>query len=205
MPARNLVKQYTPDGYYHVYSRGVNKALVFKTEKDYAVFLGLLKRYLSPTASAKPDRHKYPTYYDKIELIAYALMPNHFHLMLHQLDDERALASFMRSIMTSYSMYFNKTYERVGPVFQSSYKAKLITNDKYLHHISRYIHLNPDNWRQSDKTSLGYFTNQRHSDWVRPHKVIEMFKAQYGDNYIDFVASYESRKDELDDTEWDLV
>jgi len=69
-------------------------------------------------------------------------MPNHFHLELKQ-KNKKEIESFMRSLVTKYSKYFNKKYERVGPLFQGRYKAVLILNTDYLLYLNRYIHLNP--------------------------------------------------------------
>jgi hypothetical protein len=69
-------------------------------------------------------------------------MPNHFHLELKQIG-KKDIEFFMRSLITKYSKYFNKKYSRVGPLFQSRYKAVLIQNTEYLLYLSKYIHLNP--------------------------------------------------------------
>jgi len=69
-------------------------------------------------------------------------MENHFHLILKQISRD-AITTFMRCIMNSYTKYFNKKYERVGPLFQGKFKALLVDKDEYLLHLTRYIHLNP--------------------------------------------------------------
>lgn len=202
MPGRNIIKQYAAESYYHIYTRGVNKQATFLGEADYAVFVGLLKRYLSEQPAKSASRHIYPTYRDRIELLAYALMPNHVHLFIYQ-RDERAISEFMRSLMTSYGMSFNRVHKRVGPVFQSRYRASLISDDAYLEHISRYIHLNPTDWRTSDKTSLDYYRGTRKSDWVRPKRVLDKFTSS--EMYLKFVEDYEAQKQMLDELKWELA
>ena len=64
-------------------------------------------------------------YHDQIELLAYCLMPNHFHFLIRQTTD-RGIAEFMQSLVLKYVMYFNKKYKRVGSLFQSRYKTVLI-------------------------------------------------------------------------------
>ena len=81
-------------------------------------------------------------YFNKIELLCYVLMPNHFHLEIRQ-KNKNDMEDFMRSLITKYSKYFNKRYDRVGPLFQGRYNAILISNERYLLHLGRYIHLNP--------------------------------------------------------------
>ena len=170
-----LYKRYAPDSFYHIYSRGVNKEPIFKSDKDIEVFCSLFKRYLSKELERSPSRHYYPNYNGQIELLAYALMPNHFHILIYQAENERAIEEFMKSLLTSYGKYFNREYNRVGPVFQSRYLAKLIISEEHLFHISRYIHLNPDNWRNSPITSIDYYSGKRHADWVMPGRIEELF------------------------------
>ncbi|MFH0928470.1 MAG: transposase, partial [bacterium] len=80
------------------------------------------------------------------------LMPNHFHLMLEQLVDH-GIQKFMHKVLMGYVRYFNLKYDRVGRLYESSYKAKLLISDAQFSHLSRYIHLNPldlfdKNWRE---------------------------------------------------------
>ena len=202
MPGRNIVKKYAPESYYHVYSRGINKEVVFRSEEDYSVFLGLIKRYISEETPRNISRHSYQKFTDRITVLSFALMPNHIHLLLFQ-QDERAIAQFMKAVMTSYGMYFNKKYDRVGPVFQSNYRASLISEQRYLEHISRYIHLNPRNWEVSDKTSLQYYLGEKHADWLDPTKILELFRDT--DEFLRFVQDYESSKEILDELKWELA
>jgi REP element-mobilizing transposase RayT len=187
-------KQYAPESYYHIYSRGSNKQPIFLSEKDYSVFISLFKRYLSPEPEYNINHVTYPSYYGKIELLTFALMPNHFHLLIYQADDERIIEKFMRSLMTSYSKYFNREHRRVGPVFQSRYLAKRITNEAHLYHISRYIHLNPRNWRNSTLTSLDFYSGKRHANWIDPGKILQLFPNI--DAYMEFLEDYNPNEDE---------
>lgn len=194
MPTPNTRKYYLPDTYYHVYSRGVNKQEIFRDTADYIFFLSLLERYLSPKPQKKSNGQPAPSFADTISLLCFCLMPNHIHFLLYQYDDERAITQLLQRVFTSYSMYFNKKYERVGPLFQSRYLASMINNDAYLHHISRYIHRNPHLWRDYPYSSLSdYIDGAR--DWVRPGPVLELF----GDNpqtYLAFVESMDEDDEE---------
>jgi putative transposase len=90
-----------------------------------------------------------------VEILAFVLMPNHFHLILKQKKTD-GIAKFMQKIGTGYTMYFNKKYERVGSLFQGKFKAVLIENEAHYIHLPSYIHLNPIelmNYRGS--TSIG--------------------------------------------------
>ncbi len=202
MPGRNIIKVFTADSYYHVYNRGVAKLPVFLDDQDYRVFLGLFGRYLSNKPTLSNSRMKYPWYQSRLDVLAYCLMPNHIHLLIYQCD-EKALTEFMRSLMTSYGMYFNKRYRRVGPVFQSHYKANRISDDSYLEHISRYIHLNPRDWEDYSYSSLKYYLNQASAEWIKPDTILGLFPDQ--EQYLQFIRDYEGHKQMLDEIRWDLA
>ena len=160
MPAKNSEKTYISNGFYHIYNRGVEKRKIFLEEQDYRVFLSYLKLYLSPVEETIENTNKnsnldyeeksskifrlneLKNFFNKIKLISYVLMPNHFHLELQQIGI-KDIENFMRCLITKYTMYFNKKYKRVGPLFQGRYKAVSIFGNESLLDLSTYIHLNP--------------------------------------------------------------
>ena len=150
MPSKNTIRIYLAGGYYHIYNRGVEKREIFLDETDYEIFLYYLKSYLLSPDSPEHKRLPFSLHYEysscdlykRINLLAYCLMPNHFHLMVKQLD-EKAIIEFMKRLSNAYTEYFNKKYDRVGPLFQGRYKAVLIDCEEYFLHLSRYIHRNP--------------------------------------------------------------
>ena len=186
MPARNRVKEYVDDSYYHVYNRGVNRQKIFKTPGDYAVFLNLFKRYLSAKPTKDDKGRDYPWLHEEVKLLAFCLMPNHFHLLLYQTDPQ-AMTRLLSGVATSYTMYFNREYKRLGPLFQDVFKASLITNDAYLEHISRYIHLNPENYLTWEFSSMSYYLKQKQATWIDPKPILELFE---GTSYSKFLADY---------------
>lgn len=193
MPSKNTVKKFEPDQYYHVYNRGVEKRIIFVDSEDYIVFLGLIKKYLTGERVSHTDnRHKFKHLGEEIELLSYCLMPNHFHLLLYQ-HTNTAITVFMRKLATGYSMYFNRKYDRVGGLFQGIYKASLITSDPYLTHISRYIHLNPQEYREYSYSSLRYYLRPDTAPiWVMPSRILEIFDdspEKYGEFIDDYVLS----------------
>ncbi len=203
MPGRNTVKEYAPQSYYHVYTRGTHKQDVFLDDQDFSVFLGLLKRYLSEKPSTSAARVKYPWYHERLKVLCYCLMSNHVHLMLYQ-EDEKAIHVFMKSLLTSYGMYFNKKYDYVGPVFQSRYRAVRIDNQSYYEHISRYIHMNPKNWLEYPYSSLVHYRSSRSPEWLDTTTILNMFDNNI-EQYMDFLSDYKDHKELMEDLKWQLA
>lgn len=187
MPSRNIIKIYLEQGYYHLYNRGVEKRTIFQDKQDYTVFLYYLKRYLTkPPERINEIKPRFKDdLFDKIQLISYCLMPNHFHLLVKQIG-QRTIVDFMRVLINSYTQYFNKKYERVGALFQGTYKGALIDEESYLLHLTRYIHLNPLEILNSSKTktdladysysSYGEYLGQRNTLWIHPAEILAFFK-----------------------------
>ncbi|HTE57674.1 MAG TPA: transposase [Verrucomicrobiae bacterium] len=189
------MKVYGPQHVYHVYNRGNNKELVFRVSEDYAVFLNILKRYLGEKQENDSLGRLYKNFSSEIELVAFCLMPNHYHLLLYQ-ETADGITKLMKSITASYTGYFNKKYEHVGHVFQGTFKASLIDQESYWQHISRYIHLNPRQWRNWRWSSLPYYLGEKQSDWVKPERLLGVFE---GHDYLSFVSDHEDHKAMLDE------
>lgn len=114
------------NAFYHVFNRGINKQPIFLSEADYQFFLSKLQQL----------REKYDH-----SVYAFCLMPNHFHFSIQ--TRKIPISKIMSSLTTSYSMYFNRTYQHYGPVFQNRFKSILIENNSYFLKLSQYIYLNP--------------------------------------------------------------
>jgi len=201
MPSRHIEKVYADDAFYHVFNRGVEKRIIFQEDADYTYFTSLFSRYLGPEQQRDAKYRMSPNYSAELELLAYCLMPNHFHLMVYQRDKD-AMQKFMRSLCTAYSMYFNNKYSRVGSLFQDRYKAVRIAEASYYTHISRYIHLNPldmgENYLKYPHSSLQYWigSNSACPGWLKPSKAKEEFNSSQ--EYLVFLEDYREVKDELD-------
>ncbi len=141
--------------YYHIYNRGVDRSSVFRNVSDYRHFLLGLDFYrftncptklslysIAPLDKQRIIREAQNESGKHVSLYAYALMPNHFHLLVRQEQDE-GIHTFLFRAMNSYARYFNTKRKRVGPVFQGNFQAVRIESDEQLLHVSRYIHLNP--------------------------------------------------------------
>jgi putative transposase len=196
MPANNTIRVDEADSTYHIYARGVNRQNIFFSEDDYEFFVSLFDRYLGRRDTANMGIYgKYPSYRDNVALVSYCLLPNHFHLQMYQ-KDQYAISSLMKSIMTSFVKYINKKYSRSGPLFESRFKSKLISDDSHLLHLSRYIHLNRRRWKEYRHSSALYYINGNEPSWLDITKVLELFDSR--EDYISYVTEYEDRKRELD-------
>jgi len=146
------------DEIYHIYNQGNNREVIFKTDNDYIEFLQLFRRFVFPHC----------------KVLAYCLMPNHFHILFRE-TTENGISNMMEKALTGYAMYFNKKYNRVGPLFQSVFKAQHVNNDVYLRYLYAYIHLNPvklidKNWRERGAVDLertrGYLKGYKFSSYI---------------------------------------
>ncbi|NQT24612.1 transposase [candidate division KSB1 bacterium] len=125
MPTR--YKNISQNQYYHLYNRGVNKQQIFFSEDNYTYCLHLVKK--------NAERHQ-------IKIIAYCLMPNHYHFLVRP-EDEHSISRFIQSTFNSYVQALNKQLDRKGPLFEGRFKHVLVDKDEDLMHLIRYIHRNP--------------------------------------------------------------
>lgn len=202
MPSRNTIRLDTERTYYHVYARGASKQRIFYDNDDFSFFISLFKRYLSGEQAFNKVGEPYPVLAKDIELLAFCLMPNHFHLYVYQ-ETQGSLSLLMRGIMTSYSRYFNKKYNRTGSLFESRYKSLPITDDSQRIHISRYIHMNPRYWQRYSYSSLPYYLGKKKCSWLHSDKVMSDFSNST--DYFEFLETYASTKSEIDDTKLELA
>lgn len=137
---------------YHIYNRGNNKERIFFDEQDYRAFLFRLglgigikldelnKNDLTKSPKSRVRITKSPD--GLFKLHSFCLMPNHFHLLIEQCSDI-SISKLMSKVCTSFSMYINKKYKRVGHIFQDRFKSVIIENNQQLMWTSAYIHTNP--------------------------------------------------------------
>lgn len=188
---------YFRTGYiYHVFNRGVERRNLFQSTRDRERFVLLLEYYrfadipksFSHYLNLSLEEHKK---YSKtlqslphaIDILAYCLMPNHFHLLLRQQNDHGIIEA-ISNISNGYAKYFNTKYQRVGPLFQGPFKAVRIESDEQLLHVSRYIHLNPvvSGVISESKlftypwSSLATYLGTHPRPWVENHTVLEYFR-----------------------------
>jgi REP element-mobilizing transposase RayT len=136
-----------PDVLQHVMARGIEGRDIFRDKKDREAFLKRLSDLVT-----KGD----------VQLLAWCLMPNHFHLLLR--THVMSLATMMRRLMTGYAVWHNRRHDRKGHLFQNRYKSIVVEEDPYFLELLRYIHLNPVRAKLLDNISeLDRFSYTGHS------------------------------------------
>jgi putative transposase len=217
MPYRKVVL--APNQIYYVFNRGVAALPIYLDTKSYLRFLDLIEYYrFSNTPFSfsqlmslpKEEREKILIGLRRenaihVEILAYCLMPNHFHLLLKQISD-KGISVFMTNLQNSYVKYFNIKNERAGPLFQSMFKAIRVETDEQLLHVSRYIHLNPstayivepENLEDYRWLSLRDYLNKDSDSlsFVKSEAILSFFKKR--EDYGEFVLDQASYQRELD-------
>ena len=152
---------------YHLYTRGVEKRIIFMQESDKKRFILLLLlcngensirladfikiSQGEPLRKACEVREKSTPL---VDILAYVLMPNHIHLMVRE-RTEKGVSKFMLKLMTAYAMFFNTKYERSGPLFTRPFRSRHIDTDGYACWVFAYIHTNQIALKQSDWKRAG--------------------------------------------------
>ncbi|MCA9996714.1 MAG: transposase [Anaerolineales bacterium] len=171
---------YTPGHYYHIYNRGVERRPIFLNDRNWGFFIQRLRHYFADGV---------------VDMIAYCLMPNHYHLLVHVLCEDFG-RSVMQPFSTSYTKAINQEQSRVGSLFQGRYKGQMVDKNAYLVHLSRYIHRNPvaaglashpADWAFS---SYRDYVGLRNGTLPKPGIVLEQFAS---------VAAYAAYVEEGDD------
>jgi putative transposase len=112
--------------YYHIYNRGMSKSPIFREQSNYLFVLGKIKEYSKA---------------NNISMIAYNLMPNHYHFLTRQ-DGEEPARNLPQFVFNSYTKAYNKKYGHTGTLFEGRFHAKPVQTKSYLLHLCRYIHGN---------------------------------------------------------------
>jgi len=146
MPRRKV--QFIQGGYYHLYNRGAGRQPIFREPRNEDYLLRLLKRIAQEC---------------RLAVIAYCLLPNHYHWLVRQEGDVPA-GKLPTRVLGSYTQAFNQAYGRTGTLFEGPYQAIAVTTDVYLEHLCVYIHLNPVRHGLVDTPEAWVYSNYR--EWI---------------------------------------
>lgn len=176
---------------FHVLNRGVDKRNIFLDGQDYFRFVHNLFEFNDPSPvfnlgyflnrnQSIDLRSRYIKRKPRkliVEVLAFCLMPNHFHLLIRQ-KERGGITKFMRKLGIGYAKYFNQKYERTGTLFQGRYKAVLVNREAHFIHLPYYIHFNPldllmPDWRtgkiKNYKKAIDFLNSYRwssHLDYI---------------------------------------
>lgn len=202
---------FSPDEYYHVYNRGVEKRTIFATSSDRERFLRLMYAANGENPVVLRDYQGLPLAEiekgeDLVGIGAYCLMPNHFHILVREVSDG-GISKFMSKLTTGYSMYFNKKNERKGSLFEGTFKAIHVDDDEYLKYLFSYIHLNPvklidPTWKETGikdiQEAKKYLREYRFSSYVdyldknNKREELALLKKELFPDYFSLTRDFES-------------
>jgi putative transposase len=139
--------------FYHIYNRGNNRQNIFFERENYLHFLRLMREHLATNG---------------VDILAYCLMPNHYHFLAYLQDDN--LSAAMHRLSVSYTKAINKRFDRCGVLFQGRFQSIHVNDTDYLIHLSRYIHLNPVKAGFVDRAEEWEFSSYLEYAGLRYHK-----------------------------------
>jgi len=146
--ARKYQIHWDPDNYYHLYNRGAHQKKIFREEDNYLFVLTKIKKYLKELDLA---------------MIAYCLLPNHYHFLVLQKGSSPA-GLLPQRVFNSYTKAYNQRYTHSGTLFEGRYNAIHVVQESHLRNLCRYIHANPVKHGIVD--SLEQWPYSNYLDWV---------------------------------------
>ncbi len=182
---------FTEEGIYHLCSRGVEKRKIFLCEKDYFRFVHDLYEfndeapadnlyYKTPTLQSyetRPHKHRNKRKL-LVELLAFALMPNHYHLLVRQVC-ENGIVRFLHKLGCGYAMYFNQKYHRTGSLFEGRFKSVLVKQEAHFLHLPFYIHANPLDLK---------FPTWRRRELAKPQEAMKFLESYRWSSFPDYIG-----------------
>ncbi|MBI5045565.1 MAG: transposase [Candidatus Niyogibacteria bacterium] len=188
--------------WYHVYNRGVEKRRIFLDNEDYARFLFHLyecNNFVTLPDTAFKKRIKEVNFSSDnrdrlVDVAAFTLMPNHFHILVRSIKDG-SISDFMQRISVAYTKGFNKKYQRVGALFQGPYKVKLADKGAHLQHVLVYILTNALNLYKSDWKERGIDNIKEAKRFLENYKYSSYRSAMGGKDAFNFVTDRGSLSD----------
>jgi len=187
---------------YHVISKSIANFVIFNNDNEFLRMRNLFKYYQLKNppykfnyfvkTKLKENEEDFDNYFSLhlfnkeklVQIIAYCIMPTHLHLILKQLREE-GISIFIGNVLNSYSRYFNTKHKRRGPLWEGKFKNILVKTDEQLHHLTRYIHLNPTSARLVNKPEEWLYSS--YLEYLGKGK--EINRICYYEDLIDISAS----------------
>ncbi|MCX6751600.1 MAG: transposase [Candidatus Nomurabacteria bacterium] len=204
--------------YYHLYNRGNSKQKIFLDDRDRERFLKLLYLcnskeridFKNDIVKRKIDAWDFEKGKSIVNIGAWVLMPNHFHLYITPktealLPSGNAITDYMHRVLTAYSKYFNARYKRTGSLFEGKFKSIHVTKDTQAKYLFSYIHLNPlklinpnsklDGSKASVQSTSKFMEFLKSYKWSSYFDYLDIIRPENKIlNRIDFLDYFESKK-----------
>lgn len=180
--------EFESGGYYHLFNRGAGRSLIFFDHSNY--------RYLLKHVRAYADAHDHG-------LLAYCLMPNHYHFLIHQRGGIR-VGRTLQLALNRYTKAMNRAYGRSGTLFEGPYRAKAVTTVPYLRRVAGYIHANPVKAGLVRRPEQWMFSNYR--NWIERGRKTPHERAFIHEHFMDargYKAFVEEMIDPSSAPRWD--
>lgn len=179
--------------YLHVFNKSIANYNIFSGNSAKDRFLQTLTYYNQTTSSLRLSKYLekntvstgdilIPRKNLKLKIIAYCIMPDHYHLLL-KLGELVRLSNYIRIVEDSYSRYFNVKNNRKGPLWQSRFKHVVIENNSQLLHVTRYIHLNPTTSNLVEKP--GEWTYSSYNAYIQNPMILKRYLKEISINSPD--------------------
>ena len=217
----------TQGEHYHIFNRGNNKQNIFFDERDWVRFLFLVLYFQSPISFENLSRpvsyfvrHRVFNIDDKIiekitanryiELVEFAFVSNHFHLIIYE-KEENGISQYMQRILNAYTKYFNAKYKKIGHLFQGPFGATLIEDNEQLLHLSAYIHRNPrevKDWKDREhlypySSYQDYAQKNRWGELLKNQIIMDQFPS--GEDYKKFTDTSGTKKSTDDNEDGEFI
>jgi REP-associated tyrosine transposase len=167
---------------YHIYNRGAGKGKIFFNDGNYQYLLWLVKEYY--------QKHG-------VTVIAYCLMPNHYHFLLRQ-ESDKPLSKFIQVLFNRYVQALNLQQGRTGTLFEGRFKHRCVDKWEYLMVLCRYIHLNPVKAKLVARPEDWVYSNYQEWIGLRDGRLIDKVFVQdhfhSAEEYVRFVNDVEDEK-----------
>ncbi|MCK5707127.1 MAG: transposase [Candidatus Aureabacteria bacterium] len=194
---------------YHVFSKSIAGFKIFNNAEEYSRMIKTFKYYqkekinlrysvyIKNLEEKKLDKSLMEKQENIVEIIAYCLMPTHFHFVLKQIKNN-GISNIIANTLNSYTRYFNNKYKRKGPLWQSRFKNILVKNEEQLLHLTRYLHLNPvtsylvdkpEDWQES--SYLEYVNESEDNEKICKYEDVLIITKKEYKKFVNQRSSYQ--------------
>ncbi len=182
-------------GVYHVFNRRQDREVVFVDDADRAEFMQIAKRLLRPDRYRDERGRRLKSFADRITLLAFCVLDNHYHLVLRA-HDEKAVEEFMHCLMTAFTKRRNGRHGTTGPLFDQPYQCVPSFSTRQTKHLIAYVNANVDdaaNYRfSSHRLYLDHAESGQPHPWCGVEEGLRLFRSL--ETYLDWYNRASARR-----------